>query len=345
MLASWARDELKDVDLNDKRLNRRLEEVLSQLGGHPTASLPAACGGYAETAAAYRLFDNEKVGFDNVLAPHVEKTRRRIAEQPLVILAQDTTEVDLTRPEQQVAGAGPLDDSARRGVFLHPLIGFTPDGTPLGTVHAKVWARDDLPPLPKSERSKKRKHTSIEEKESMRWLDAFRQARKEARLARQTRFVCVADSEADIYELLAESQAEPHEIDWIVRACQNRALQTSVEKPAESDEIAGTATNYVRGQVLAGEGIQMSRPLGFNNTYAIGMKKEVATRMDIRSISDLVRHPELKFGFSSEFMDRGDGWPRLREHYRLPQKQVRGLDHDLVPDGSSGGTGRRGSVL
>jgi hypothetical protein len=35
------------------------------------------------------------------------------------LLVQDTTEIDVTRPEQQVAGAGPLDGDSRRGALLH----------------------------------------------------------------------------------------------------------------------------------------------------------------------------------------------------------------------------------
>jgi len=178
MLMPWAIDEMKNVDLKDKRLNDRLTAVLSQLGGHPTASVPAACGGNSEMTAAYRLFDNEKVCFDNVLEPHIAATRRRMAGQPVVILAQDTTEIDLTRPQQQVAGAGPLDGGSRRGLFLHPLHAFTPDGTPLGTVHADVWARDDERPPSKSARAAQRKQTPIEEKESQRWIDTIANCRK-----------------------------------------------------------------------------------------------------------------------------------------------------------------------
>ena len=241
MLAPWVIDEMKTVDLKDKRLNSRLGEVLSQMGGRPTASIPAACGGYAETTAAYRLFDNEKVGFDNVLQPHVDATRRRIAQQPVVEMSQDTTELDLTRPEQQVAGAGPLDAGSRRGLFLHPMHAFTPDGTPLGTVHARVWARDDETPSSSSERSAQRKRTPIEDKESQRWIDTLRQAREEARRAPETHIVCVADSEADIYELLVEAQAQPREIEWVVRAGQNRALQAAATE---------TSAGYLREQLL-----------------------------------------------------------------------------------------------
>jgi osmoprotectant transport system permease protein len=81
---------------------------------------------------------------------------------------------------------------------------------------------------------------------------------------------------------------------------------------------------------LAEFGITMSRPLGFNNTYAIGMKDSLAARLGITKISDLKDHPDLKFGFTNEFMDREDGWQGLRIHYGLPQTFVRGLDHDLA---------------
>lgn len=81
---------------------------------------------------------------------------------------------------------------------------------------------------------------------------------------------------------------------------------------------------------LAKLGIAMSRPLGFNNTYAIGMKADLADRLGIHTISDLRAHPDLKFGFTNEFMSRRDGWPSLKERYRLPQRDVRGLEHALA---------------
>jgi len=236
MLAPWVVEEAMDADLNDKRLNDRYAVILDQLAGQPSASIPAACNGNAEITAAYRFFDNDKIGFENVLQPHIEATIRRMAEHPTVILAQDTTELDWTRPQQQVVGAGPLDGAKRRGAFLHPLMGFTPDGTPLGTVYAEAWMRPDEPPLPKEERHYYHKHTPIEEKESMRWVDAYRQARAQALRLPETKFVCVADSEADIYELVQESQEEtPENLSWIIRVCHDRAL----EEPEYAENSGG----------------------------------------------------------------------------------------------------------
>ena len=108
-----------------------------------------------------------------------------------------------------------------------------------------------------------------------------------------------------------------------------------------SEEIL--AGEGIRGEekirrALAAKGIRMSRPFGFNNTYAIGMKEDVAARLGIGTISDLRDHPKLRFGFSNEFMDRGDGWPSLRDRYRLPQREVRGLEHALAYVGLENGS-------
>src|ERR1019366_6751292 len=101
---------------------------------------------------------------------------------------------------------------------------------------------------------------------------------------------------------------------------------------------AGAPNEEAIRQALSVRGIRMSRPLGFDNTYAIGMKQGVAGRLGIRTISDLGRHPELKLGFSNEFMNRTDGWPGLRGRYSLPQRDVRGLDHDLAYRAIEGGS-------
>jgi hypothetical protein len=63
-IPSWASEEVASVDLQDKRLNKRLLNVLADLAQRPTASIPAACGGGAETKAAYRLFGNKKVTYE-----------------------------------------------------------------------------------------------------------------------------------------------------------------------------------------------------------------------------------------------------------------------------------------
>ena len=79
--------------------------------------------------------------------------------------------------------------------------------------------------------------------------------------------------------------------------------------------------------------ILMTKSLGFNNTYAISMKKTVAAKYGINKISDLRHYPFLKFGFSEALMARNDGWQSLRKTYQLPQTDVRGLNHALAYQG------------
>jgi osmoprotectant transport system permease protein len=81
---------------------------------------------------------------------------------------------------------------------------------------------------------------------------------------------------------------------------------------------------------LADLGIIMSEPLGFSNNYALAMRRDTAEKLNIKTISDLARHPDLRLRFSDEFLNRADGWPALRQKYNLSQDQVQGMDHDLA---------------
>lgn len=100
------------------------------------------------------------------------------------------------------------------------------------------------------------------------------------------------------------------------------------------EQLAGTAALRAR---LSALGIEMSPPLGFDNSYALGMQRRRAAALGISRISQLSEHPSLVFGFSNEFLDRDDGWPGLRDRYSLPQQQVRGMDHHLAYRGLASG--------
>ena len=80
---------------------------------------------------------------------------------------------------------------------------------------------------------------------------------------------------------------------------------------------------------LAKAGVGMSGELGFNNTYALVMRRETAQGQGIRRISDLRAHPGLRFGLTHEFIERRDGWRPLAERYELPMQNMNGIDHGL----------------
>jgi osmoprotectant transport system permease protein len=102
----------------------------------------------------------------------------------------------------------------------------------------------------------------------------------------------------------------------------------ALDNPRDLDALA---------KLMARDGVRMGPALGFNNTYAIGMKREAAARLGIRTISDLAKHPELKLGFGNEFTQRADGWPGLRDTYGLPHTDVTGLEHSLAYEAMQAG--------
>ncbi|QEG02811.1 Transposase for transposon Tn5 [Stieleria maiorica] len=244
MVSQWVIDELETVDLGDKRRNERLAEVLSAMAGLPSKSIPAAVGaGHNETTAAYRLFDNDAICFEDILAPHIDACYKRLAEQEVVILAHDTTELDLTKPNTQVEGAGPLDGSSRYGELLHPLMAFTPTGTPLGTVAAELWTREEGP-----SKADDRKKVPIEEKESLRWLENHREAQLIASEHPETQVVCVADSEADIFEVIECNSDSPKNFWWIIRSCYDSSIVDQHGRPSGNlhEKLAASKVRYTK---------------------------------------------------------------------------------------------------
>jgi hypothetical protein len=228
----WVVDELRTADLGDQRLNQRLALLLDRFSCRPTASLPAACQGRNELEAAYRFFDNPKADYHAVLAPHRDATLARIRQHQVVLLAQDTTEADLSRPPEKVGG--PLGDDGRTGLFIHPLLAFTPDRLPLGTVHVEVWPRDpDDSARCAAQKAAQRKRLPIDAKESRRWLEGYRQAGAVAPECPDTQVICLCDSEGDVYEALLQTRPQPGQVKagLIVRACQDRCLDGAAGGP------------------------------------------------------------------------------------------------------------------
>jgi hypothetical protein len=224
-MSAWVADELRTADFGDERLDRRFARVVGRLADQPSLSIPAACRGWAETQAAYRFFDNDRVTPQKVLQPHRDATLQRARGETVVVVAQDTTEIDLTRKHEKVGG--PLNDTTRWGLFAHLLLVMTPQRLPLGVWQADVWSRDaEAFARSQAEKRRARKRQPFEEKESVRWRDGYQAACALARDAPATTVVCVSDSEGDIYECFADGgRPGGRTAEWIVRACQDRAVQ------------------------------------------------------------------------------------------------------------------------
>jgi len=216
--------ELTWIDLGDQRLNRRARRLLEKLAEKPTVSIPAACGGWGETRAAYRLFDHSEVTAEAVLAPHIACTKERLHAHPRVLCIQDTTELDYTT-KKGIAGLGPLNYESRWGLYLHPTLVLTPERVPLGLLDAYSWARE-----PGSLGQETAPNRPLEEKESVRWVDGFARVNELAEQLEDTRLTYIADREGDIYDLFVEAPCPERGADWLVRVQHQERLLTDGRK-------------------------------------------------------------------------------------------------------------------
>jgi len=208
----WVDEEFEALDLGDQRRDRRAKELLKRFAARPTASIPGACEGWAETIGAYRFLGNEEVEWTDMMRPHWERTTARMRQSPVVLCIADTTELDFNG--QEMEGAGPLSYEVQRGMYLHPTYAVTPDREPLGVIDAWMWAREPLDA--NGERG------GI--KESVRWTESYERVAEQAATLPATRLVYVADREGDIVALMERAHELSHPADWLIRCQHNRSL-------------------------------------------------------------------------------------------------------------------------
>lgn len=216
-MGNWAEDEFGGANLGDGRLNLRLVKLATRFAEQPTASIPGACEDWSETLAAYRFFDQASAGkrglnWQSILQPHMDGSEGRMAQHPVVLCLQDTTELDFNG--QEIEGLGPLSYEAQRGLYLHPTYAVTPEREPLGVIDAWMWARE-----PKAVDG-----TRPGIAESTRWIEGYERVAETAAKMPQTRLVYVADREADIVGLMQRAQDLGTPADWLIRAQHNRCL-------------------------------------------------------------------------------------------------------------------------
>lgn len=176
------------------------------------ASIPQACGGWAETQAAYRFLAQDEIDWQGILAPHWQCSHTRMSVHPVVLCIQDTTELDFNG--QAIAGLGPLSYEAQRGMYVHPTYAVSPQREPLGVLDAWMWARE-----PKDADGQRGGLL-----ESTRWIEGYTRVAELAGSLPDTRLVYVADREGDIVALMAKARELGQPADWLIRSQHNRAL-------------------------------------------------------------------------------------------------------------------------
>jgi hypothetical protein len=257
MALQWIEDEFTTLELGDKRLNKRAAIIVEQISS-VAASPPEACEDSSALEAMYRFMNNVRTEPKAILEAHHAATIQRIAQRETVVLAQDTTVVDLTKPNCQVKGAGPLENNNKYGFFVHPLYAIDTDGIALGLVDEVVWIRDPIrDDLTRKERKAIRRQDAYEEKESCRWLEMFQSGEQIARANPATHFVHVADSESEIHELLLEIEDQAENHDFVLRVGQNRAIVSQDDQTTTVDDLLSKCEVLAEREVIVSQRVSM----------------------------------------------------------------------------------------
>jgi hypothetical protein len=271
---SWAGLELASAELGDQRRALRLMRMVERLVERASQSLPQGFGSWAETKAAYRFFGNDQIAWPEILAPHRASTLRRAASEPIVLVVQDTTLIDLSQFES-TAGLGYLSMLSSRGLFLHSCLAVTPGGVALGVIDQQMWIR---PIEDRGKRGRSGDHRGCTpDKESQRWLNGLQTT--QTALAGHPQVVVVADREADMYDLFAAPRAAnvqllvrvrhqqrcvEHEEQKLLRALAKEPARGTlvVQVPRQGERPAREAHLEVRWRTLAIRAPQGRHPKG-----------------------------------------------------------------------------------
>lgn len=221
--------EVADANFEDERLNKRLNALIVGLAADPTRSLPRAFDS-AGLEAAYRFLSNHRVTPEDILAPHIEATKARCAEQGTFLVLHDTTAFTY-RYNGEREGL----ERIRRGktgssqaFFAHVSLAVAADGTrrPLGVGALRHWTRN----------------AAVKGVEFQRWEDQVRQS--SAQLDGLAGAIHVMDREADDYQMFHGLLQDGHR--FVARCLGDRRLETSAGKTKLREFLATIPTTIER---------------------------------------------------------------------------------------------------
>jgi len=217
---SWAERTFGSVQLHDMRRTRRAVQAASNLAENPLGSLPAQMHTWKETKALYRLLDEPDVSFAALMQPHLQQTREQATSSPVVLLVQDTTDIDLSH-RRKISGVGQIGNERGRGFFVQTVLAVRPHTREvLGCLAQEPFVR-----IPAPEGEQRHERHKREERETDVWM---RQVHAIGTPAAGSMWVHVGDRGADMFPFFQACRST--QTHFLVRAAQNRRVQESEEE-------------------------------------------------------------------------------------------------------------------
>ena len=149
----WAHTTFGEVRLGDARRTERAVKLATAIAREPHVSLPKQVGQRKEVQATYRFLQSAQVSYEALMRPHLLQTRAQVEQRPVVLLVQDTTELDY-QAHRQTSGLGPIGNGRHQGFLLQTVLAVEPSsGELLGIAQQEPFVRQ---PAPQGERYSER---------------------------------------------------------------------------------------------------------------------------------------------------------------------------------------------
>jgi len=223
----WAVENFGTAELADLRRTDRLVKMATAIAENPSASLPESMRNWGDTLAAYRFLDHPDIKHEQIMLPHWMNTRQEAMQRSRVLLAADTTNINLSSHET-VEGLGPIGrGSSAQGFFVHTVLAMDADSQQLlGCLYQEPFVRQ---PAPKGETKAQRKKRVRESQVWERSIQAI------GPVPDHQKWIYVGDRGSDIYTFW--QACEQLGYDFVVRVAQDRRVLLDEVPESEDPEV------------------------------------------------------------------------------------------------------------
>lgn len=211
-------EEIEDMEC-DARLERRSKAIIKAMQKDPEGSFPEIFRDDSQLEAAYRLFNNPYLSFDNLLAPHTKKSVARCAHHEEVIIIHDTSTFVFSGER---SGLGFVNTNNRGFLGHFSLAATVSNGAtalPLGVVGAHLFVRKEKR---KDKNVSQHKLRESGDCESLRWLEGVQKTQE--LVSPISSPIHVMDRESDIYDCTSTMVEE--NIRFVSRCKSNRIVKS-----------------------------------------------------------------------------------------------------------------------
>lgn len=231
----------------------------------PESPINQACQDWSETKSAYRFFQNENVDAGKIMAAHRDRTATRVADHKTILAIQDTSYLIYSH-HPKTKGLGEISmkkgknvrNIYSRGLVMHTCFAITTQGTPLGILDQKVFAREPRPDHERRVKGGNQNVIPVERKQSYRWIEALQATSK---IVDKTKVVTVYDRECDFYDFF--KAAHEHQTTVVVRASQDRIIN---KKSRYSEQAIEKRWSHLASKAVIGS-YQVEVPLASKSKH------------------------------------------------------------------------------